>query len=410
MKRYLYLQFKRNLKIFPLVFTVAFALLLCISLILVGVINANKNSEKSTRLKVAISGDTQNELTQLGMAAIQTFDDTRFSMELVELPEEEAKKQLRSGEVSAVVIFPEEFIERAWAGEVDQVTFITTPGAQNVVSLLKDELTKVIADIAIACERGTYAVDNAITQNDLPDSSGKHMNALGLEYVDLVFARSEVYTLDELGISQGLDLGQYYVCSMLVFLLMLFGICFVTVCVKGDHSLSCLLSSKGFSSLKQLLCEFIVHFFAFCTLVFVLLLSGVLLVSATDLDSSSLFPSAAVFLSLCVRIMPVLFMLSAFNVMIFELSDDLISGALLHFFSCIGLCYISGCFFPVYTLPQPLQRLSHFLPTGIAREFLESAYSAEPMILQPLGILAFSTVFLFVAILMRHFKTLHRRG
>ncbi len=407
MKRYLYLQFKRNLKIFPLVCSVALTLLLCVSVILAGV--ANKNSEKHARLKIALSGDTQNELTQLGMAALRTFDDTRFSMELIELPEDEARAQLQSGNISAIVIFPDDFLDRALMGDVDQVTFITTPGAQSVVTLLKDELTKVVADIVIACEKGVYAVDDLITKNDLPSSAGQSMYDLSMAYVDMVFSRADVYVLTELGISHGVDIGQYYICSTIVVLLMMFGICFVIVCVKSDYSLNDLLISRGFPNYKQILCEFLVHLLAFGLLVLFLLFVGGLLFLITGRSDLTVPFSATTLVSLCARTVPVLIMLAAFNIMIFELSGDLISSVLLHFFCCIGLCYISGCFYPVYSLPLPLQNISRFLPTGIAREFLEGAFQGDVSILRLSGLLVFSGVFFGVAVLVRRTKTLGQR-
>lgn len=410
MEKYLYLQLKRNLKILPQVIAVVLALLLCVCLILVGMTNANKGAEKHTRLKIAVSGDTDNELIRLGMSAMQSFDDSRYALELVELPEETARQQLSFGKVAAMVIFPENFIARAMQGDVEPVTFVTTPGAQNAVTLLKDEITKVIADIIIASEKGTYAVAEAVEQNDLSSPDWAYWDAMAMEYVDMILSRAETVQLEELGISQGLSVAQYYVCSMIVFLMMLFGICFVTVYVKGDQSLSRLLLSRGYSVSGQLLCEYLAHFVTFCTLVVSLVLAGGLILHLTGVDRSGVFPTKDIFISLCLRTFLVVVMLTAFNMMIFELSTDLISGVLLHFFSCIGLCYISGCFYPIYALPKPLQKLSYFLPTGAAREFLEGAFNEEARIFLLISVLAYSAVFLTVAMVARHMKTLHKRG
>ena len=409
MEKYLYLQLKRNLKILPLVLIVVLALLLCISIILVGMTNVNKNDEKNTKLVIALSGDTDNPMTQMGISAIQTFDDTRFAMEFVELPENEARSALKRGKISAIVIFPEDFIDRALKGDVEPITFVTTPGSQNAATLLKDELTKIIADIIIASEKGTYAIYDAIVANDAVEPDWEYWDAITIEYIDMIISRSDTYDYRELGVSQGLDLGQYYICSMIVFLLMLFGICFVTIYVKSDQSLSRLLLSRGYSCSGQLLCEYFAHFATFLALILCLLLVGSVILPITGANISQILPSDVI-LSLCLRTLLVLVMLTAFNVMIFEISTDLISGVLLHFFSCVGLCYVSGCFYPVYTLPQVLQKASRFLPTGIAREYLEGAYIDETSIWQLVGILAYSGLFLTVALITRRVKTLHKRG
>lgn len=386
----------------PLVFAVALALLLCVCLLLAG--TASQESEKTEKLKIAVSGDTDNDIMQVGIAALRSFDDTRFSMELVEMPEAEARRQLQSGALSAMVVFPEDFLERALRGDIDRVTFVTTPGAQTVVTMLKDEVTKVIADIVIACEKGVYAARDAVKQNDLDMSAGQAMSSLSMDYAAMLLSRADVYTLTELGISQGLGMEQYYACSMTVVLLMLFGMCFVMIGIKNDYALQELLASRGLCSHRQVLCEYLVHLLAFVLLILTLLLACGLILPAVGIHNLPDFLPDEALVSLCARTVLVLGMLAAFNIMVFELSGNLISGVLLHFFCCLGFSYASGCFYPVYTLPLALQRIAPFLPTGVAREYLEGAFTGQENIPQLIGLLIFSAVFVGVAVLARQIK------
>ncbi|MBQ9957444.1 MAG: ABC transporter permease, partial [Clostridia bacterium] len=75
----------------------------------------------------------------------------------------------------------------------------------------------------------------------------------------------------------------------------------------------------------------------------------------------------------------------------------------------MGLCYVSGCFYPIYSLPLPLQKLSHFLPTGIAREYLEGYFVGDTNFTQLMGILIFTVAFLTAALLIRSSKIKSRR-
>lgn len=397
------------MRILPLSFALMLALLLCVSLILAAFFGAEERSEENTKLRIAVSGDTENEMMQLGIAALSAFDDTRFAMELVELPENEAIESLSRGEISAVVVFPEDFIERALRGEVGVIRFITSSGAQNVVTLLKNEITKVITDMALACEKGTYSIAEAIEANSLPVSAGKYMNELSIEFAMLVFSRSEIYSLKELGISEGIDGGQYYVCAMCVFLFMLFGVCFSVVCVKRDNSLDALLASKGFGSTKQILCEYAAHFVSLCLLIAAVAAAAgafALLVGSRGEIILSAVPPTSFF----GRLIPVVLMLAAFNMMIFELTSDLISASLLHFLSSLGLCYASGCFYPVYALPLPMQKIAGILPSGVAREFLEGAYTGEATGIKLVCLVLLGAAFLAVSVVARRARTLGVRG
>lgn len=409
MMRYFYLQLKRNFNMLPFILAVTAVMLVGVLVMVSGMAYISSNNADKQRLKVAITGDTENRYTQLGMAVLKNFDDTRFAMEIVEMPVDEAEQALKRGNISAYVILPKDFIERALYGDVDKVVYVTSAASQNVVFMLKNEITKLITDMVICTEKGTYGIDEALEQNGVSDPTGKYMNELSLEYVDLVFSRSDVLVVDQLGISQGTTVTEYYICSLTVFLMLLFGISFVTVGVKKELSLNRLLISKGNGNMRQVMSEFGAHFITM--LVLVLILLGVCAVVLIALDKEEFLTSVIsdnyLFL---LRAVIVVLMVSAFNMMTFELSGTLVSGVIFHFFLSLAMCYISGCFYPVYSLPISLQKISGFLPTGVAREFLQGHFTGEKTGLQLLGVVVFTGLFLAVTIGVRNFKTGIIRG
>ena len=212
----------------------------------------------------------------------------------------------------------------------------------------------------------------------------------------------------QLGISQGVSTAEYYVCGLTVFLLMLLGITFVTVCVRSDLSLNRLLVSKGSSALAQTTCEFAAHYIILSLLIAVMSAVGSVALAIMG-KGDLLLTNFTDLLPLFARIFLVLLMISGFNTLMFELSGNVVSAVLFHFFASIGLCYISGCFYPIYSLPLPLQKLSHFLPTGIAREYLEGYFVGDTNYTQLVGILIFTVGFLAVTHLIRSSKISNRR-
>ena len=215
-----------------------------------------------------------------------------------------------------------------------------------------------------------------------------------MEYVQMILTRGQVYSLAELGYAGGLDLEQYYVCSMVVFLLMLFGLCFVTVGIKSDHSLGSLLASKGMGGAKQVGCEYIAHSVAFC-----LLIALVAAVAAVAAGENELLKP-----ELLIRLLPVALMLVAFQIMVFEFSPEPVSGVLFSLLCCLGMCYVSGCFYPIYALPLPLQAISKVLPTGFSRDFLACTYTGESGLLSLAGILGCGGLFFLVTVLTRNVR------
>lgn len=407
MKRYFYLQLKRGLRVFPFILLTALIILTSVVTVFLAVQSRMQNGEENQRFKIAITGDLDNKYSRLGLAVLQNFDDTRFAIDLTEMTADEAESQLKKGMISAYVILPENFIERALSGDVDRVTYVTSAGGQNVVSMFKNEFTALITDIIIHSEKGAYAIYSAVKESGL-SGAGKHMDELCMEYVDLIFSRSKVMTVEQLGISQGVSTAEYYVCGLTVFLLMLLGITFVTVCVRSDLSLNRLLVSKGSSALAQTTCEFAAHYIILSLLIAVMSAVGSVALAIMG-KGDLLLTNFTNLLPLFARIFVILLMISGFNTLMFELSGNMVSAVLFHFFASIGLCYISGCFYPIYSLPLPLQKLSHFLPTGIAREYLEGYFVGDTNYTQLVSILIFTVGFLAVTHLIRSSKTSNRR-
>ena len=407
MKRYFYLQLKRGLRVFPFILLTALIILTSVVTVFLAVQSRMQNGEENQRFKIAITGDLDDKYSRLGLAVLQNFDDTRFAIDLTEMTADEAESQLKKGMISAYVILPENFIERALSGDVDRVTYVTSAGGQNVVSMFKNEFTALITDMIVHSEKGTYAIYSAVKESGL-SGAGKHMDELCMEYVDLIFSRSKVMTVEQLGISQGVSTAEYYVCGLTVFLLMLLGITFVTVCVRSDLSLNRLLVSKGSSALAQTTCEFAAHYIILSLLIAVMSAVGSVALAIMG-KGDLLLTNFTNLLPLFARIFVILLMISGFNTLMFELSGNMVSAVLFHFFASIGLCYISGCFYPIYSLPLPLQKLSHFLPTGIAREYLEGYFVGDTNYTQLVGILIFTVGFLAVTHLIRSSKISNRR-
>ena len=180
MRKYFYLQLKRNFKILPFILAVTAVMLVGVFIVVSGIARVTQDSEENKRFKVAITGDTDDQYTQLGMSVLQNFDDTRFSMEIVEMTTDDAEVALKNGSISAYVILPEDFIERAIYGDVDKVVYVTSVASQNAVSMFKNEVTGLITDIVVESQKGTYGIDEAVTQNGINDPYGKYMNQLSL--------------------------------------------------------------------------------------------------------------------------------------------------------------------------------------------------------------------------------------
>lgn len=400
MKKYFYLQLKLSARLLPFVLGVALALLLGIGLILSGLLADFRNSEEGKELTVALTGDTDNTYLQWGIAALQMGEDSPFSVSVVEMPQRKAHAALEKGEISAYVILPDGLMEKALAGEdFDPITYVTSAGVEGFSGFLKREITDLVTKIVVYSQKGSYGLAELLTDNNLDENVNSHMTALALEYADLIIHRDTLYTTQILGVSDGLSTGDYYICAATLLLLMLMGLPYAAIYIKRDYALPKMLRSRGFSPTRQLVCEYGTH------LLCMLILAGVLL-SLVAISLPILQLTAMPDLGdLALRMIPVLLMIAALNMLIFTLSGNIVSGLLLHFFGIIGLCYVSGCIYPITAFPTAVQRFAALLPTGIARYHLSTSFSHNPSLGSFAGLVLYASVFFVVALSVRTYKT-----
>ena len=412
MKTYFSLQWKRSMRVFPFVLIVTLVLFAALAVMLSGLMNTYHNSEENAVFKVGVTGDTDNEVLQLALIAFQSFDESRFSVEFIEMESAAADTALQRGAISAYLELPDNFIENAMRGEMEPMYFVTSAGANNVVNIFKNEITVLVTDVVISSQQGSFGLQEALDDNDVAGNHGDWINALAIEYADLILKRAEALTISELGISEGMRTSEYYLCGMTLLFLMLLGLPFVAVYGRQDRSLNVLLLSRGVSGIRQLYDEWRSHFLSLVCLVAVVFVPVVVL-SATIVNPTLQMLTPDEWLIYTALFIPVLAMAAAFNLFVFEIGGNIVSGALLHFFAVLCMCYVSGCFYPVYTFPRAVQMVEQFLPTGVARETLAFALSEGTQTALPpalIGVAAYGLLFFFAAWLVRMYKLRRREG
>lgn len=402
MIKYLCLQSKRTLKLLPFVLLISAIIITGLLFVFTGIMDSDKNKEENMIFKVGIAGDTDNDYLKFGIAALKNLDESRFSVEFVEMEEDAAAKALTNGDISAYIVLPENFIENAINGNVESLTYVTTQGTEDLIVMFKNELTTLITDAVIGTQKGIYGLHDAFSYAEVYTNIYDRVNIMSIGYVELIIKRSEMLDIKELGISDSLGLAEYYICSITVLFLMLMGLPFISVHSRRDSSLHRMLILRRISAAKQLLCEWAVHFAALLLVLCVIFLPITVLIIKNG--SFFIFTSVSKYLSFISSLLAVLLMFSAFDIFIFEISGNIISGVLIHFFTTVSLGYISGCFYPVYSLPTVLQKLQSVLPIGLSRELLASALTSKGNGAAPLLIAIYIIVFALSAIFIRRYK------
>ena len=339
------------------------------------------------------AGDTYMEM---GLAAVQSFDSTRFAVEFNQMGEKAAETAMRQGKIAAFIQFPEGFMEEAIYGNIMPIKFVTSVAADSLVSMVKEELTGIIEIMIAPTQKGIYGAGGAV--GDHGGSAGATMGKISLDYVDFIISRSKAYQTTEIGAFDGLGMDGYLISGLGIVLFMLICLIFAPSMIRRDQAMARMLKSRSRPVWLQALCDFAVY------------MVGLLGIACVVLVLILFRPDSQISLSMILQCLPVVFALGAMSFLMYEMASDLISGVLMQFFVTLALCFVSGCLYPITFFPNGVQKLAQFLPTGIARMQIGNCILGCVSLGTIAPLIGFGCAFLGGAVLIRRLKVAGIRG
>lgn len=402
MKKYFYSQVKRVVRFLPIILVISMVLCVLVSIIFSAMLSIDENKKDKQKFAIGVVGDTKESFLGIGISALENFDSSRFAIEFVELDEEKAKSSLQKGEISAYAVVPDDFVNSLVHGEIKKIKYYTTDDGVGISAVFEKEVTQVISNILVQSQKGVYGLADAMEDNGASYCTGEKMNELCAEYFELIINRTSMGKNEYIGIADEVSMQGYFLCSIITLFVFLFGISCVSMYAKRDISLNRILNAKGQSGQRQIICEYFTYFLLVYLVVFVTSVCVAVLGGLKSLIPELEYMGMSEILLFTIRIIPVVAMISAFHFLLFEITRDIVTGVLLQFVASVSLTYISGCFYPIYFFPEIVQRISTFLPAGLARSYLSESIVQKPITINFVFILIYFVLFLGVTILVRN--------
>ncbi len=407
---YFKLQLKRCLKSYISILLVTLILFAGVALTLNMILSINGNAESNQKLKIGMVGDFTDTYLEVGVKAIETLDNTKFFIELIELEDEdEAIEFISEKEINAYVVIPENFVKSVWYGDNLALKYVMPEDSTSIISVLSADIVKAVSSMVTNTQSGIYASLNyCYDVGGIQDVSDKNM-ALNIKYVNLALSRNKISEISEIGIKDSLSLEAYYVCGMITLFLLIFGIAFCSIYAKKNLPLNRVLNSKGMSCSKMVLGEYLSFLlFTVITMIIVMLLAGFALNKAELLIPELSEMVLKDFLVLGFKLIPAIMALIALQYLIYELTSNIISSVLLQFIVALGLAYISGCFYPDFFFPDAVRTVAGMLPSGVAFGYIRSCIVNNNIMLNLMLCICYTVVFIGLAILIRKRRLLNR--
>lgn len=402
--KYFLLKLKGSIRVLPFILLISVVLCFLMRTVLDTAIKRSAESDGKTKLRVGIVGETDTSYLGIGIAAVQNLDSTRFSVDFIKLSEEKAKHDIERGNIAAYFVIPDGFVDAIVRGDLLPITYVSSAGSVGTNSIFKSELLEMITTLLVESQKGVYGVEG-IAEMTGAGSDSDVSNEISVRFFDFVLNRNKIYRLDLLGFSDGVSLEGYFLSGISTLFLLLWGMTCCQLFVRNDATLHRILSSRGIGPFSQILSELAVYYilmalnFAVVTVALYCFVGSKadVIPEIANMGTSSFYP---LFLS---RILPAAVTIGALQFFLYEAVTGIVPGMLLQFVCGMGLGYITGCLYPITFFPDSVQKLSRYLPSGIARSYIADGLTGSGNGRLPF-LLLWAVLFIAAAVLIRKYR------
>ncbi len=418
---YTKLRLKAVLKIFPSMCVMT--LLLCLSL--GGMLYLQSASslqiaegDEDATVSIGISGVGSDGAFSAAFPALLQLDSSRseVSFNLYDT-KKEAVSAIRKNQIIAAIDIPDGVIGTLLAGGLDRMTLIVPASSAGLEALVMRELAKSVSIILGSMNSaGNVLADyyNMSGTTD-PDTISDAQTDLLLTSMQDMLHRKHMFHVRYVPSQQQLSVESFYLISMVFLLILLTGVMCARSFIRSDYSLARLLNLRRLGSVRQISAEYIslVVLLTGLSALFLPLIGAALCRMPITFSAFGLTPETFLkgFLLFGLKTIPVILLAAAIDLFLYELSEALITGVLLQFLVMISLAYLSGVFYTMQTMPESLNALQPFLPTGQALLYLQqTAKKSDRAYISLMWVLLWTLLFLIGSFLLRKSKVTGKRG
>lgn len=308
-------------------------------------------------ITLAVAAPQGDSAPQLMEKLLPKMEDVSEYCQVVAMDREEALQALERGEVTAVLVLPENLIQGIMDGTNPDVELIV-PGDMPMEALLTLCVGQSASDLLSAVQSGIYAVLEEY-ENAPPSglSYSDAMTQINLRYVRWTLGRQQMFLVDPVAVTRQLPVGIHYGLSLLAYLGLSLAPLFMSV-----YSGSWICSQKRFRAVGRGSAGFYSSSFCACTLVLLPLMIPVsLLLTRGDL-ATGLWTGV-----LCACFC------AGFGTVCCLVTDNTGSCGVISFLSALVFLFLSGGILPPVLLPRTVQKLMALSPVTWLRSTMALA-------------------------------------
>lgn len=373
MRKYLRIRLKLILFQVPRVLLISLLLLLFVAVFAAHMLSDRESDERNEKISLGIVGNLEESRTlRLGLYALETFDQSQHTVELLPMSEEEARKALHQGEISAYILIPDDFITAVGSYADDHpIRYVTTDGAAGIGAQLIDEIISALSTLLLDTQSAVYGMQRIVYSIDETAPVDQLGDQMIVRYGTLAFGRENLYALHLIGETDELSLSGEITVGMLTLFLFLWGIALYPLYTGEDPRMYGLLKTRlATGGLKQISCEITAQLLLQLLCVSLI---GLVLYAGNQFSGFvkelTLF-SLTDFALFLLRLIPALILISVMHRFVYEAFSSTLTRMTGIFVFSILMGYLSGFFYPTYYFPELITKTGALLPAGAVRSYM----------------------------------------
>ncbi len=368
--------------------------ILLISILLTGFIFVcQKNLEQAddTRtIRIGVSAQENEPYLDWMISTIENMESLEFTCRFTKISADSANKKLQSGDLDAVFIIPENYVESLIRGTKNPLIIRFGTGDSTITGFLIRQIGDAASRFMINTQAGIYAMKDYYRENGLPNAEPDELD-INLKYLDTIVKRNNLLTVEEIKSEQELSGTVYYFTSGIVLFLLFLGLTCPGILRRESRSLQKKLHTIHISSGIQTILRYLsfITVFAGMYVCIALLLSFVIPASRIVIKGSAPYNPASWFLCF-LSILPVLALACALIQFTYETITNKIVSVLFLFLLILILGFLSGCFYPLAQLPHAVRTIAPVLPVRVMFEYTAGCLTGNRSLADLLAVLAYS--------------------
>lgn len=382
----------------PKIMLIAFGFSLAV-IIACGVVISNSSATKdSVKFSVGVVGTKEDSYLGMGLNLLKNVDDIKNMLDIIEFDsEEEAKQALDSREISAYAVIPPEFVDSInYFRNDSQIRYYSDSGQKGLSNVIMDEVSTIASNIIICAEAGLFTLQDILNETQIDSQKyWEDVNSLFMEIMSVVIIRSELTEIEDLGMSLGLTTFAYYFTTFSLIYIMLISFAKTSYHIGQTKEFERMAFAFGINKKRQVMSEYVAIFVGnvACFIIFELLFG---IVFATGIIKITEFGDNPVgnFLLFGLGMIPVIMLISAMEMFLFEIISGLINKIVVVFMLYLIFTYISGFFYPKEILPAAVRFIGEYIPTGVSFEYLRMVIQKKSILLPIIEILIYMSIFI----------------